>query len=190
MYVRSINATPKLTEFASELRAPLLRWHAQNRTRRTEIHAYRPILYSNHALNIDTEIQVQIQMGYSLRVNIRSVLDEIELAARAQEDDEDRSKRGQAHHTANPAMGKGSAKGTSKEKTGAGKGKNETSRENKPVCADDLKDRGCPRGDKCTFRHPPLTELVSDVVPLDIITGALLPRARKDKPVQNSVVST
>ena len=30
---------------------------------------------------------------------------EIELAARAQEDDEERRKRGQTHHAANPAMG-------------------------------------------------------------------------------------
>ena len=82
---------------------------------------------------------------------------EIELAARAQEDDEERRKRGQqTHHTANPAMGKAAGKGQSKEKKGAGKGKNEGSGD-KPVCTDYLKDTGCPRGDKCTFRHPPRT---------------------------------
>ena len=82
---------------------------------------------------------------------------EIELAARAQEDDEERRKRGpQTHHTANPAMGKAAGKGQSKEKKGAGKGKNEGSGD-KPVCTDYLKDAGCPRGDKCTFRHPPRT---------------------------------
>ena len=81
---------------------------------------------------------------------------EIELAARAQEDDEERRKRGQAHHTANPVTGKTPGKGQSKEKKGAGKGKNEGSGD-KPVCTGYMKDAGCPRGDKCTFRHPPRT---------------------------------
>ena len=81
---------------------------------------------------------------------------EIELAARAQEDDEERRKRGQTHHAANPAMGATPGKGQSKEKKGAGKGKNEGSGD-KPVCTDYMKDAGCPRGDKCTFRHPPRT---------------------------------
>ena len=47
---------------------------------------------------------------------------EIELAARGQEDDEERRKRGQAHHTAAPAMGQGPAKGRSKDRRGAGQG--------------------------------------------------------------------
>ena len=64
--------------------------------------------------------------------------------------------RGQTHHTANPVTGKATGKGQSKEKKGAGKGKNEGSGD-KPVCTDHLKDAGCPRGDKCTFRHPPRT---------------------------------
>ena len=81
---------------------------------------------------------------------------EIELAARAQEDDEERRKRGQTHHAANPAMGATPGKGQSKEKKGAGKGKNEGSGD-KPVCTDYMKDAGCPRGDKCAFRHPPRT---------------------------------
>ena len=81
---------------------------------------------------------------------------EIELAARAQEDDEERRKRGQTHHAANPAVGATPGKGQSKEKKGAGKGKNEGSGD-KPVCTDYMKDAGCPRGDKCTFRHPPRT---------------------------------
>ena len=81
---------------------------------------------------------------------------EIELAAPAQEDDEERIKRGQTHHTANPVTGKAAGKGQSKEKKGAGKGKNEGSGD-KPVCTDYLKDTGCPRGDKCTLRHPPRT---------------------------------
>ena len=81
---------------------------------------------------------------------------EIELAARAQEDDEERRKRGQTHHAANPAMGTTPGKGQSKEKKGAGKGKNEGSGD-KPVCTDYMKDAGCSRGDKCTFRHPPRT---------------------------------
>ena len=79
---------------------------------------------------------------------------EIELAARAQEDDEERRKRGQTHHAANPAMGATPGKGQSKEKKEAGKGKNEGSGD-KPVCTDYMKDTGCPRGDKCAFRHPP-----------------------------------
>ena len=81
---------------------------------------------------------------------------EIELGARAQEDDEERRKRGQTHHTVNPVTGKAAGKGQSKEKKGAGKGKNEGSGD-KPVCTDYLKDAGCPRGDKCTFRHAPRT---------------------------------
>ena len=52
---------------------------------------------------------------------------EIELAAKTQEDDEERRKRGQPYHTAAPAMGKGPAKGKPKEKKGAAKGKDETS---------------------------------------------------------------
>ena len=65
---------------------------------------------------------------------------EIELAAPVQEDDEERRS----------AMGKSPGKGQSKEKKGAGKGKNEGSGD-EPVCADYMKDAGCPRGDKCTF---------------------------------------
>ena len=80
---------------------------------------------------------------------------EIELAARAQEDDEERRKRGQTHHAANPAVGAIPGRGQTKDKKGAGKGKNEGSGGDKPVCTDFMKDAGCPRGDKCAFRHPP-----------------------------------
>ena len=80
---------------------------------------------------------------------------EIELAARAQEDDEERRKRGQTHHAVNPAVGATPGRAQSKEKKGAGKGKNEGSGGDKPVCTDFMKDAGCPRGDKCAFRHPP-----------------------------------
>ena len=48
---------------------------------------------------------------------------EIELAAWAQEDDEERRKRGKAHHAAKPAMGKSPGKGQSKEIKGARKRK-------------------------------------------------------------------
>ena len=82
---------------------------------------------------------------------------EIELAARAQEDDEERRKKGQTHHAANPAVGAIPGRGQAKDKKGAGKGKNEGSAGDKPVCTDFMKDAGCPRGDKCAFRHPPRT---------------------------------
>ena len=85
---------------------------------------------------------------------------EIEMSARAMEDDEERRRKGQANAAAAAAttstqvtaatVGKGKGKGGGKSKDSKGKGK----RTQTTVCQDYMTDRGCPRGDQCTFAHP------------------------------------
>ena len=69
---------------------------------------------------------------------------EIEVSARAMEDDEERRRKGQA----NAAAGKGKGKGRGKSKDSKGKKPQTT------VCQDYMTDRGCFRGDQCTFARP------------------------------------
>ena len=85
---------------------------------------------------------------------------EIEMSARAMEDDEERRRKGQANAAAAAAttstqataaaVGKGKGKGGGKSKDSKGKGKKTQT----TVCQDYMTDRGCPRGDQCTFAHP------------------------------------
>ena len=84
---------------------------------------------------------------------------EIEMSARAMEDDEERRRKGQANAAAAAtsstqataaAVGKGKKKGGGKSKDSKGKGKKTQT----TVCQDYMTDRGCPRGDQCTFAHP------------------------------------
>ena len=73
---------------------------------------------------------------------------EIEMSARAMEDDEERRRRGQANNASASASTHATAAAVGKGK-GKSKGKMSTT-----VCQDYMTDRGCPKGDQCTFLHP------------------------------------
>ena len=141
--VNDLGGNPKPLKLLSSLRTLISSLVSSDNAFATEV---AQIFCTTQAKNTCTDQTLLQTMGML----------EIELAARAQEDDEERRKRGQTHHTANPAMGATPGKGQSKEKKEAGKGKSEGSRD-KPVCTDYMKDARCPRGDKCAFRHPPRT---------------------------------
>ena len=85
---------------------------------------------------------------------------EIEMSSQAMEEDEERRRRGQGNSavaTVNATAaavgksGKGKGKGKGKDK---GKGSDGKGAGKKTVCQDYLTDRGCPKGDQCTFQHP------------------------------------
>ena len=73
---------------------------------------------------------------------------EIEMSARAMENDQERRRRGQANNASASASTHATAAAEGKGK-GKSKGKKSTT-----VCQDYMTDRGCPKGDQCTFLHP------------------------------------
>ena len=119
----------------------------------------------SNLISADSSFATEVSQMYR-STNIKSLfvlinswgLLEIELSTRAQADDEERRRKGQANfisstHASGSAVskggkGRGKGKGKSKGKAKDGKG------DKKRVCLDYVTDRGCPRGDQCTHLHP------------------------------------
>ena len=103
--------------------------------------------------------QVKVQCTDASLLQVMGLL---ELSARAQEDDEERRRKGQARHVLSPAEAGVASKGKGKGKGGKGKTNKDDAKgkgkgdESRPICTDYLNLGGrLSRGYQCTYRRPP-----------------------------------